>query len=58
MDGLLQPQAGALYDWYDQDILKAAKTLGVHLFLSLEVRPKEPSTPSATCGEERLRLQA
>jgi hypothetical protein len=35
-------QAGALYDWYEQDILKAAKTLDVHLFLSLEVRSKQP----------------
>jgi hypothetical protein len=23
-------QAGALYDWYEQDILKAVKTLNVH----------------------------
>ena len=35
-------QAGALYDWYEQDILAVTKTLGVHLFLSLEVKPKQP----------------
>ena len=37
-----KPQAGALYDWYDQDILQVVETLGVHLYLSLDVKPKEP----------------
>jgi hypothetical protein len=37
-----KPQAATLYDWYDQDILAVTRTLGVHLFLSLEVKPKQP----------------
>ncbi len=37
-----KPQAAALYDWYDQDILRAVESLGVHLYLSLVVRPKKP----------------
>ncbi|HSK85865.1 MAG TPA: hypothetical protein VK902_21035, partial [Rubrobacter sp.] len=37
-----KPQAATLYDWNDQDILAVTKTLGVHLFLSLEVKPKQP----------------
>jgi hypothetical protein len=50
--------AGGLYDWSGPEILQAVKTLGVHLYLSLEVRPKSPSTPSATCGAERPRPRA